>query len=39
MRTLLYWYLDQQADLIPLVTPRQYAMYSILGHTHFTVPP
>ncbi|KAK1756668.1 hypothetical protein QBC47DRAFT_341333 [Echria macrotheca] len=39
MRTLLYQCLEQCPDLLPLVAPRRYAMYEILGHNHFTAPP
>ncbi|GAB1311859.1 hypothetical protein MFIFM68171_02069 [Madurella fahalii] len=38
MRTLLYRCLEQRPDLLPLVTPRRYAMYSVLNHAHFRAP-
>jgi hypothetical protein len=39
MRTLLHQCPRQCPDLLPLVAPRRYAMYEILGHDHFTAPP
>lgn len=39
IRTLLYRCLTQRPDLLPLVAPRRYAMYSLLNYTPLTPPP